>query len=84
MKILRKDLNPDTQFENNVKGCDNVGMRWDVYNYSYATTVAKAKSDAEKVISILNGRKSIVWLDVEDTCQKNLGHLLIDIINNVP
>ena len=82
LKIIRKDLNPDTQFENNVKGCDNVGMRWDVYNYSYATTVAKAKSDAEKVISILNGRKSIVWLDVEDSCQKNLGHLLIDIINN--
>lgn len=82
LKIIRKDLNPDTQFENNVKGCDNVRMRWDVYNYSYATTVAKAKSDAEKVISILNGRKSIVWLDVEDSCQKNLGHLLIDIINN--
>ena len=81
LKIIRKDLNTDTQFENNVRGCDNVGMRWDVYNYSYATTVAKAKSDAEKVISILNGRKSIVWLDVEDTCQKNLGHLLIDIIN---
>lgn len=82
LKIIRKDLKPDKQFENNWKGCKEAGIEIKgVYNYSYATTVEKAKSDAKKVLSILNGRKAMVWLDVEDKCQKNLGKLLIDIIN---
>ena len=82
LKVIRKDLNPDKQFEANWKGCLAVGMPiHGVYNYSYATTVSKAVSDAKKVLAILNGRKARVYLDVEDTCQKNLGSLLIDIIN---
>ena len=45
LKVIRKDLNPDTQFETNWKGCVDVGMPiHGVYNYSYATTVAKAKA----------------------------------------
>lgn len=82
LKVIRKDLNPDKQFENNWTGCEAVGMPiHGVYNYSYATTVSKAKSDAKKVLAILNGRKVKVCLDVEDVCQKGLGKLLIDIIN---
>lgn len=82
LKVIRKDLNPDKQFENNWAGCTNAGMPiHGVYNYSYATTVAKAKSDAKKVLEILNGRETRVYLDVEDKCQKGLGKLLIDIIN---
>ena len=81
LKIIRKDLNPDKQFENNWRGCSAAGMPVvGVYNYSYATTVAKARGDAQKVISILAGRKTKVWLDVEDKVQKRLGRLLIDII----
>lgn len=81
LKIIRKDLNPDKQFENNWTGCATVGMPVvGVYNYSYATTVAKAKSDAQKVVTILAGRKVKVWLDVEDKVQKGLGRMLIDII----
>lgn len=82
LKIIRKDLNPDNQFENNWKGCEEAGIEIKgVYNYSYATTVSKARSDAKKVLSILNGRKAMVWLDVEDNCQKGLGENLIKIIN---
>lgn len=82
LKIIRKDLNPDKQFENNWKGCTEAGMPIQgVYNYSYATTVEKAKTDAQKVIDTLNGRKTFVWLDVEDKCQQNIGQTLIDIIN---
>lgn len=82
LKIIRKDLNPDKQFETNWKGCENAGLEIQgVYNYSYATTVAKAQSDAMRVVSVLHGRKTMVWLDVEDACQKNLGSLLISIIN---
>lgn len=82
IKVIRKDLNPDKQFENNWTGCEKAGMPiHGVYNYSYATTVAKAKTDAKRVLEVLNGRKVRVYLDVEDQCQKGLGKLLIDIIN---
>lgn len=81
VKIIRKDLTPDKAFEYHWEGFQNAGIVIQgVYNYSYATTVAKAISDAKKVIEILNGRKTMVWLDVEADCQKNLGATLIEII----
>lgn len=81
LKIIRKDLNPDKQFENNWNGCQAANVPIvGVYNYSYATTVAKAKADAKRVLSILADRKVKVWLDVEDVCQKGLGITLIHII----
>ena len=81
LKIIRKDLNPDKQFENNWAGCESAGMPIvGVYNYSYATTVSKAKSDAQKVIDTLAGRTAKVWMDVEDSTLKDLGQTLIDII----
>jgi GH25 family lysozyme M1 (1,4-beta-N-acetylmuramidase) len=82
LKIIRKDLNPDKQFENNYKGCiDNGVVVQGVYNYSYATTVDKAISDAKRVLEVLNGRKVMVWLDVEDRVQQGIGRTLIEIIN---
>lgn len=82
LKIIMKDLSPDKQFENNWNGCHAAGVPVQgVYNYSYATTPAKAKSDAEKMLEILAGRKTMVWLDVEDGCMEGLGKTLIDIIN---
>lgn len=82
LKVIRKDLNPDNKFEQNWNGCKSAGLVVNgIYNYSYATTVAKAKTDAQKVLSILNGRKTTVWLDVEDKCQQGIGSLLKDIIN---
>lgn len=82
LKVIRKDLDPDKQFENNWLGCKSNDIAiGGVYNYSYATSVDKARIDAERVVEVLNGRKTIVWLDVEDVCQKNLGIELIRIIN---
>lgn len=82
LKVIRKDLNPDKQFENNWKGCIAAGMPiLAVYNYSYATTVSKSRTDAKKVLEILDGRETKVCLDVEDACQKGLKTHLIDIIN---
>lgn len=79
LKIIRKDLQPDKLFETHWKNFEdrNIPIQG-VYNYSYATTVAKFKSDAEVVVKILNGRKVMVWLDVEDASLKNLGKTLID------
>ena len=74
LKIIRKDLNPDKTFEQNWKGCTDAEMPIQgVYNYSYATTVGKAKTDAQRVSEGLAGRKTCVWLDVEDRCQQGLG-----------
>lgn len=82
LKVIRKDLQPDKQFEANYVGCTEAGLPVQgVYNYSYATTVEKAKVDAKRVVEILNGRKPMVWLDIEDRCQCDLGKTLIDIIN---
>jgi GH25 family lysozyme M1 (1,4-beta-N-acetylmuramidase) len=82
LKVIRRDLNPDKQFVSNWNGCEAVDMPLaGVYNYSYATTAAKARTDAQKVLSILNGRKAKVWMDVEDACLKGKGKTLIAIIN---
>jgi len=79
LKIIRKDSLPDKLFETHWSGFENIGVPIQgVYNYSYATTVEKFKSDAKKVISVLNGRKTMVWLDIEDSCLKTIGRTLID------
>ena len=82
LKIIRKDLNKDQMFETHYAGFTQVGLPvFCVYNYSYATTVDKARTDANMVIKHLEGRKKAVCLDVEDNVQKGLGKGLIDIIN---
>lgn len=81
LKIIRKDLSADKMFEQNYREClKNEIDLGGCYNYSYAATVEKAKTDAKRVLEILNGRNLKVWLDVEDKCQQGLGRLLIDII----
>lgn len=82
LKIIRKDLSPDTGFELNWQNCHLADITVSgVYNYSYAATVQKAQTDAARVLSVLDGRKAAVWLDIEDKCQQGLGALLKDIIN---
>ncbi len=82
IKIIRKDLSPDVMFEKHYEGFTSAGIPvLGVYNYSYASTVEKAKTDAKAVIKTLAERKIPVCLDVEDNVQKGLGRLLIDIIN---
>lgn len=84
LKIIRKDLRLDKLFTTHLDGFKSCGIPIiGVYNYSYATTVAKARADAEKVVSYLKqyGLKTTVYLDIEDDCQKNLGATLISVIN---
>ena len=86
LKIIRKDLNLDKLFETHLNGFNKVGLPViAVYNYSYATTVAKAKMDAAKVVKYLMKHNmptsTTVYMDVEDKCQQGLGQLLIDMIN---
>lgn len=87
LKIIRKDLARDNQFNNNYKGVIAQKMPWGVYNYSYATTVAKAQSDMKLVCDILDkldtsNMKYGVWFDIEDASQAYLSKAkFADIIN---
>lgn len=86
-KIIRKDLNKDKQFDNNYKALHALKMPWGVYNYSYATTVSKARSDMNLVCDMLDGLdktyfKYGVWFDIEDDVQAVLsGATIASIIN---
>lgn len=87
LKIIRKDLNRDKKFNENFVACNENEIGWGVYNYSYATTVAKAKSDMELVCDILDeidksSFKYGVWFDIEDKVQASLSKAKIaEIIN---
>ena len=87
IKIIRKDLGKDKKFEANYKKCEELGIPWGVYNYTYATTVAKAKSDMKLVCDILDkiSKKHFkygVWFDIEDKVQAKLTKGMIASIIN--
>mgnify|MGYP004502379085 CR=1 FL=1 len=87
LKIIRKDLKIDNGFNRNYQTCNKNKIDWGVYNYSYATTVAKAKSDMELVCDILDKIDKThfaygVWFDLEDKVQASLSKAEIgEIIN---
>lgn len=87
LKIIRKDLAYDKQFLASQKDCEKIGMPWGVYNYSYATTVSKAKSDMKLICDKLDSLSKKyftmgVWFDLEDSCQEKLSKSTIaDILN---
>ena len=65
----------DGQFKNNFAGCNKHKIPVGVYKYSYASTVSEARSEARKVVFVLNGRKIQfpVFLDLEHNNQRTLG-----------
>ena len=87
LKIIRKDLNRDKKFNENYAACNENEIAWGVYNYSYATTATKAKSDMELVCDILDKIDKThfeygVWFDIEDKVQAALSKAKIaEIIN---
>lgn len=58
----------DKRFESNVKKCEDAGMPWGVYLYSYALTVDEAKSEVAHTLRLLKGKKPSlpVAFDMED------------------
>lgn len=58
----------DTLFLNNIQGCINLGIPVGAYIYSYAKTIAEAKSEAEHILRLLQGYtlQYPVYLDLED------------------
>lgn len=79
LKIIRKDMRPDTRFEQHWRGCEAARIPIQgVYHYSYAASVAKFKDDAQRVLEVLAGRKVMVWLDIEDKSLQKLGKTLME------
>lgn len=74
LRITEKGNIIDSTFEPNYKGCIENKIPVGVYKYSYATTIAQIKDEANVVIKTLNKRKLDypVFLDIEDKCQENL------------
>lgn len=91
VKIIRKDLDLDVQFENNLDKLVALNMPLGVYNYSYALNAKKSKSDMNLVCDILDEKKKEgklkelkygVWFDIEDAIQAHLSKSqFADIIN---
>lgn len=64
----------DTKFHTNAKGCQDNGIPFGVYVYSYAENAAEAKGEAEYVLSLVDGydMELPIFLDFEDEVQMNL------------
>lgn len=58
----------DSFFEQNVKGCERVGIPWGAYYFSYAESVEEAKRELNNCLKILKGKKPTypVYYDLED------------------
>lgn len=66
----------DAQFKNNIEGCEKYEIPYGVYLYSYATTVEKAKSEAEHCVRLLKGHRPTmpVFYDMEEERIRVLGN----------
>ena len=66
----------DTQFENNVKKCESLGVPWGTYLYSYALNAEQARSELSHILRLLKNKKPLfpVALDVEDSDDYRKNH----------
>lgn len=63
----------DKYWLRNVSECERLGIPYGVYIYSYATTVANAKSEAQHVLRLIQGHNLSypVYFDMEDKSTVN-------------
>lgn len=76
IRSVRGSGKPDNQFEANVTGCRGADIPFDVYKYTYATTVDKGRAEADKVVALIRRhgiRDCTVWWDLEDASLRSLG-----------
>lgn len=72
----------DTQFSRNVSECRRLGILYGFYLYSYARTVAAAKVDAERMLSLDSEVRPPLgyWYDMEWNKQATLGRQMVQDI----
>ena len=69
----------DKQWLRNVTECERLGIPYGVYIYSYATNTDRAKSEAEHVLRLIQGRNLSypVYFDMEDESTEKADHAAI-------
>lgn len=83
LRSVRGSGKPDNQFAQNVLGCRTARVPFDVYKYTYATTVDKGTAEASKVVALLQKysiKDCTVWWDLEDARVRQLGKKSITAI----
>lgn len=65
----------DNQFLANIKGCEDNGIPYGIYHYSYCVIPENARKEAQYCLKIIEGTNPEygVWLDIEDPSQVPLG-----------
>lgn len=65
MDITKQD---DVRFEKNVTECERLNIPYGIYLFSYANTVAKAKSEAQHTLRLVKGYNPSlgIWYDIEN------------------
>ena len=65
------DSQVDKQFAANVKGCEENGIPYGFYHYSYCTNPYNARKEAKYMLNIIKGTQPTypIWLDIEDKTQ---------------
>lgn len=63
----------DTQWENNTSECERLGISYGTFLYSYADTVEKARSEAQHVVRLVQGKNLTypIYYDMEDNSVMN-------------
>lgn len=80
LRTTCKDQTADPQFERNFSECKKYGIETSCYKYSRALSIDQARAEAQGVIRLLNGRKILVWYDLEDKTQNILGKMGVQFI----
>ena len=64
----------DSQWEANADACEKYGIPYGTYIYSYATTTARARSEADHVLRLIKGRDMDypIYFDMEDVTLEKL------------
>lgn len=75
LRSVRRSGKADYQFEANVAGCQENGIPFEVYKYTYATTPSQAAEEAAQVADLLKSHNLScrVWWDVEDLSLQVIG-----------
>lgn len=75
LKVTHKDNCKEVSFDRNYAGCRANGIAVAVYRYVYATSIDKAKAEANAIVKALEGKwlDGEVWLDMEDKSIASIG-----------
>lgn len=71
---MDEEKQDDIFWQTNVSECERLNIPYGVYLYSYADTTAKARSEADHVIRLIQGRNLTypIYYDLEDKTLQNL------------